>query len=620
VSRFIILYLVVTGIGTAIVLAAPWLVIIGFALLIVPGLILSLLPSAFGYGLVFALCWFPLQALIGKRIAAAAALAATFTLFWVLPMQGNAATQARYLAEGATDHLPAAPIALAGDIRMESDALFSEQDREPVDRPVPANIAPRADGTARTRCSALCAALLFTPGVTSVTMTSRRVDARTPQPLSPDALTFRLVPHADCKAPIQPWFGFDQFGEGKLRALEDDWKLRLSTRDCIVAEAPMAKADIVLLATRFVTPLPPTTKVREKPFEVRRVDVTRLEIFDRAGRSLLRSTQARAKRLIQPLFVAPEGGLSDFHFDFASTPFGKRYAEFDPMALLATHTTLQTRPDPKVADAVRVRLGELLDDRSIPASDPGFGLVGRFLKAMADDGAPAADVVLLVRLIGDDRVVDFNGLWAPARMLGPRLEELRAPAVARLRRADPATQRPLRTLGGVLGGLPPGAFATFKPGEAELLADYDRHVFARFLIERQGDRGAAGLATLTTILDGQLRRLAAMNHRSSGYDPAEQGRRESALHAVDGVQVALCRMGPAAAAALPVIATLEREGLFGRRSEERDWQLTLARLGRPVESIPKPANLSGTDENFHRNLHARLDRFRVERDCRASWI
>ena len=46
----------------------------------------------------------------------------------------------------------------------------------------------------------------------------------------------------------------------------------------------------------------------------------------------------------------------------------------------------------------------------------------------------------------------------------------------------------------------------------------------------------------------------------------------------------------------------------------------LARIGRPVTDIPKPANLSGTTEQFHHNLAERLQRFRPDRDCQSEWF
>ena len=451
-GRMVITYLVVTGIGGAAVLAMPWLIAIGLVLLIIPGLILALMPSAFCYGLAFAAIWFPLRRIFGQGEAAVIAVVGTFALFWMVPDAGNRATEARYNAEHASDHLPSAPIALSGDIRLESATLLSERDREKTDR----RAAPLQARYDHARCQAVCAALLFARGVTSVTITTSQTDATTPQPLSPDAATFRLEPRAGCTAPIEQRLDYKQFGPGTPGALKDDWKLRLSTGECVVVGPPVTQADFILLATHFKTPMTATYEQRPKALGARPVTVRRFEIFH-AGKSLLRSTLAEATRLYQPLFYGPvDDGYR--RFDFAWGDVGEPHTELDEialLALLAEHTSLQVTPDDQIAARVRERIGQLLDNPAIPASNPGFTLTDRFFKAMADDGAPEADVALLTRMIGDDRFVAFDGIWAPAAQLGPRLEALRAPIVARLRRADPTTQGALSQLGGVLGRLPP---------------------------------------------------------------------------------------------------------------------------------------------------------------------
>ena len=69
-QELLVRYLWVTGIGAAIALAMPWLVVVGLMALIVPGVILGAMPSAFAYGVVFALGWFPLHRVIGDEARA----------------------------------------------------------------------------------------------------------------------------------------------------------------------------------------------------------------------------------------------------------------------------------------------------------------------------------------------------------------------------------------------------------------------------------------------------------------------------------------------------------------------------------------------------------------------
>ena len=56
--KFLSLYLVVTGGLALLALAAPWLVVAGLFLGLVPGIMLGLAPTAFFWGCVFTGSWF----------------------------------------------------------------------------------------------------------------------------------------------------------------------------------------------------------------------------------------------------------------------------------------------------------------------------------------------------------------------------------------------------------------------------------------------------------------------------------------------------------------------------------------------------------------------------------
>lgn len=54
---FLTTYLMITGIGAFLALAMPGLVMLGLFMLILPGLILGMMPTAFIYGVIFAVGW-----------------------------------------------------------------------------------------------------------------------------------------------------------------------------------------------------------------------------------------------------------------------------------------------------------------------------------------------------------------------------------------------------------------------------------------------------------------------------------------------------------------------------------------------------------------------------------
>ena len=102
------LYLVFTGIGAAVSLLMPSLVVAGM-FLILPGLILASMPTAFLWGCIFAAVWFPLHHALGDAPAAAVALAITAALVWFAPQPSRALSAARLAATVHPDVLPAPP-------------------------------------------------------------------------------------------------------------------------------------------------------------------------------------------------------------------------------------------------------------------------------------------------------------------------------------------------------------------------------------------------------------------------------------------------------------------------------------------------------------------------------
>jgi hypothetical protein len=139
-------YLLVTGIATFAVLAAPSLVFFGFLLLIVPGLVLSVMPVAFGYGCAFAAFRYGFRSIVVSPVALnALAVIASITLGSAVA--GMAQLEARYrLGHFDLDSIdPAGKLSLHGDIRLNTQ--FSHSD-----------------------CEALCKALLRRPDVRSVSV------------------------------------------------------------------------------------------------------------------------------------------------------------------------------------------------------------------------------------------------------------------------------------------------------------------------------------------------------------------------------------------------------------------------------------------------------------------
>ncbi|HEY8592617.1 MAG TPA: hypothetical protein VIL42_07105 [Sphingomicrobium sp.] len=621
-TRFVNLYLLVSGGLAGLALAIPSLVVMGLFLLILPGLILGLAPTAFMWGLGFALPWYAVRPVLGDYLAIVPAALIAAAIFWFIPQAGIAESKARLSASLQPELIPAQPIRLAGHILLSSSGMATEKGARgaPYDQ---AEIARRPYV-----CDAVCAALLATPGVESVTVNSDQRPGDGGAQMSAHARTFRLVPKSECSGPsVRPTnpdqLGLTQGAGGASRArirrllsrpLQAEWDVRLSTKECIVAEAPRTQHDFVIRKHSY------RNFESESPRESRwslgalPVSVDMLEIAQADGRILLRKMLARTSMLQAPLNIGTAGDLQSFHFKWSRKDLsnGKRYESFNANQLLADHSTLRTEVDfATVMQDSRDRLAHALADPALPASDPAFQLAGPWMNSLDGQEVSDADRALVATLIRDPRVTKFDGLHYAIKAMGESAAELRAPMIERIASTDlTASDRP-RDIGRVIASLPPGTFASLTDPEKAILADPARRVLAAGLISRQADRGPAAVPLLLDILKYHLREIARERAESAGASDN--------MIPVDRVRMALCLMGPEAASALPAIERLAAEGLVDQRfADSREWQLMLARLGKPVTSIPKPGNLSGTEANFHRNLQERLDRFKPDR-CGPQW-
>ncbi|MEG3178343.1 hypothetical protein U1872_19035 [Sphingomonas sp. RB3P16] len=605
------LYLIITGIGTALCLTMPGLVVVGF-FLILPGLILFVMPTAFLWGSCFALLWFPLRLPLGDLLAAMLAAPATVVLLWVLPASNVALSKARLAVALRPDVVPTLPIRLSGHLRIDVSSAPTEE----FDPTRPTAARPL-------RCIGLCAAALFTEGVESVTVNvpSRKdlteADVIGATPLQPNARTFRRVARADCAVSLLPT-GADGLGLDypERRSKEAEWNLRLSTTDCIIAVPTRSEHDISIAQGQYDL-FGGSSASYDWSFNPKRVAVSRFELRARGGRVLLRKLVATTLALRRPLWIDAGGSFTTFRFGWARTALSNapRYETVDGGALLAAHTNLAVHADPAAtARLARTRLQAMLADPRVTAEDPGWAAADAFFTGMRRTIEPG-DHALLVALIRDHRMTRFEGFWDAKQALRDDSAFLRAAIVERLTTVtdDDREANPIRVLSSILYAMPPGTFATPSAAERALLADPVMRLRAGGLIMRQADRGAAAVPDLVAMLGYHVRAERAANampkrrRRISSDDSV----------AIEAVRVALCRLGPDGAAALPDIAALDAEALPPQRFDRRStWHLTLARLGYPIDSLDIPQGYSGTNERYRENLRRRLEHFRADSDCR----
>jgi hypothetical protein len=560
------LYLIITGVGAFLALTMPGLVVIGFFLLIIPGLILMMMPTAFLYGVGFA----AVRWLVRSRFSGAAlnllSAVATLALFWVIPQPGLLFAQAQLAALKQPDVMPSARIGFTGDILVK--------------RPF------------ESRCDSLCAALLKTPGVTSV-----RIEAR-----NGHAETYRIVPDS------VPGKRGEVIGHGltdgarkydagdplaEQRALEAEWNLMLADGKALVVGGYAPQTDFVIAIEDVGAAGSGHVNWSFRPSAPRRKALT---VTNAAGRVLLRQSILSISAPAAPLSIWMSGGIENSRFGWARKWLGdgRAYAEVPVDRLLLGHSNVARGVDMAAAQAkTREQLARALDDPGRAAGDPAFALANQWMGSFRKGDQPlnADDRRLLARILADSRVQSSDGLWAVVEHIDGDAAEFRRLAARRYLAAE--DKKAARHWVNAWAALPEGAYADLLPEERDILSDPAVSRYATGLIKRQGDRGVEAVPDLLRVL-----------REFSVFDPGKYGYSDL-TESVNAVRGGLRRIGPAASFARPEIeALLASPGLDYRYKTlgKDDWDVLLVVLGRPVHTLAKPERLSGTDERYRKRI------------------
>ncbi|TIM24448.1 MAG: hypothetical protein E5Y74_01880 [Mesorhizobium sp.] len=225
-----------------------------------------------------------------------------------------------------------------------------------------------------------------------------------------------------------------------------------------------------------------------------------------------------------------------------------------------------------------------------------FALANQWMDSFRANDQPLgeSDRRLLVRVLEDPRVRSPDGLWAIIKQVDGDSADLRRLAARRYLAAT--DKKEARHWINALAGLPVGAYTDPLPEERAILADPEVSRFATGLIKRQGDRGVDAVPDLLRLL-----------REYSVYDPGKYGFSDLTA-ATDAVRSGFRRIGPAAFFARPGIEQLlASPGLKYRYKTlgQEEWDTLLVVLGKPVETLTKPENRSGTDARYRERVAQR---------------
>jgi hypothetical protein len=558
----------VSGILAAVALLIPGSVVLGLFLGVLPGLILAVAPTVFLYSAAFAL----LRNVLRRRLpnlgrtavnTAAAGLAVTagFALTAPAALDGQRAVA----AATKNDVTPPHPLRIEGDVRLDRFG----------------GGWPRVNRSKTEACDALCAALLDTSGVRSVTIGGnsssgvsvapwtyrliRKSQARdaTLTPADPAAIVDHLpAPGHEKSTGPDRWKGVLDAKKALKDSLTAQWSLRLANEESLVLEPPPNRFDW-------------TVAIRETNGQGRhRIGVAELEIADAGGVVRLRHQHVTAAPIAVPLHVAPAGPLMDRGFEIGrrSIHTGPRYFDFKPVEMLFRETTLRR---PTTDERVVVRLREAV---ASSAAAPGerAAVVAPWLATLDWQRLNDRDIDVLARLIADPRATGLERLYdGAAKHVSPHL---RQPIALRLLEAS--TDDKLRgTLNTLVRNMPPGTYAELLPEEKALLADRTLRLRSSALVARLSDQGAAAVPLLLNLLNEDVR-----------VEPWAKRQRILA-----DIRRAFSRLGREAESALPTVERLfdlRHSPLTNSSGDADAWRVAMVRMGKPVDTLTFPAHFS----------------------------
>lgn len=609
-------YLAVTGGLTLLVLAMPSLVVLGFFMLVVPGLILSLMPTAFLWGLIFAVgSWIVRSVASNPRLIIAGALSFTALAIWAIPQPSILKAKAALTEYRLPEVMPQKPIKPKGDILIAAQlARWDNANRDAL-------------GFRPWSCDTRCLALLFEPGVTSVTMDRLEkidFDALKAGRHIPGAgaRTYRLVPRAQCtglvlKPDLDGRIG--HFGEtmDDNKALAAAWIAKLSTEVCLVGE-PAIKGHNMMIRMGSWRITDTDTARRNWSFPSGEARAEFSDIHDGKGQMLFRMYNLVAPALSTPFMIGTSGGIENFRFGWNTQILPKGVSREWEAPVKALDAILDVQRKGNMLASVKVArrtVSALLADPGVPeaqlqtASKTWLGLLEK-------QPATAEDAALLKGLLADPRLGDLEGAWVlPKAFSAQVLRDIYPKVIAKLANWPDDRGPQSSPLGQVLKNWPEGFFAHGDEATDSLLNDPSRRRRALGLIARLSDRGATAAPLLADIVEFHLKTARRYRDDSRSLPETEKYGGYAAHNSTASSAVeALCRIGPAAASVLPKLSQIEarfgKDGFGGR-----DWDRMMVRVGKPLSQITKPESLSGTEESYRRNLADWLARYKPDRSC-----
>ena len=622
------MYLIITGIGAFVALAMPSLVILGFFLLIIPGLILSLMPTAFMYGVIFTAGWFAARTAFGDGIVAILVGVAVLAFVVTATTKPTRAVDfAAYNASILPDVTPAKLIGLKGNVRFNFSSVKLNKLKDAT--------YPYVKGTGGYVCDSYCIAALFTPGVSSVTVDQTGFDDNGKPSI--EARTYRLLSKPGCTSNIEldfgsitaplrgdPGGGIASYEDGKV--LVAQWAMKLANDYCLVMEPALAEHDFTITEQNKRG----QSNRKKWDFGPGSVETQTIEIHQGAN-LVYRTHQSSLNTLSKLLLIEPTGGMENFRFGWSRATINSKKG-YDSVTLqksLGESTNLAGKPvsgsgkkenAAAMLPALRTQLSTALSDPSLTAKSPSFQVMESYFKAVGDNAEPV-DVELLSKLFADPRITRYEGAW-----------HLNLPVDQMIPVYNAYTQRVIAggyplilqksLMDNAVSKMGPAVYKLIGPAQKPLLDDPIKRLAVPELVKALGYGPAINGKNLLLMLKQHAEAKADIDRRRNnnelkGY--GEQAERDAHTTLIGAAKAGLCIMAPRDPTLLQELEDFLSSGVLPKYqvqgNEMASWDVILVRMGKPISSVNKPENLSGTADNHRRRVQSRVDRWTPE-DCR----
>ncbi|TWT80343.1 hypothetical protein CA13_17560 [Planctomycetes bacterium CA13] len=544
---------IIVGVFALIALAMPDLVLLSF-LLIVPGIVLMMAPTVFVYLAAATAIRSILPYGTGVTATSFALFAAGvlgYLVAWPFQMMG----EREYRALIQEDVVSATPLKLLGHVRLERrDISHWKRDQEK-------------------ECDHLCAALLLTPGVKSVTLAKGK-DLQ-------QVTNWQLVPRGSVSdtglAPTKPedifhqypakvnrdlnGVSFHEFNQARREQLAAEWNLRLATRETLLASDTAPVPDMTIAITHL----------REKS----QPSVQRVEVLDKAGVMLFRRSLIKHAVVQAPFYITFQANLSNSHFAIGRKLFstGKRYERFNPVTELIQHLSgIRHTPSGEAPQQVKQLLQAALDN--LEGSPPELALAVPWLSGIDNRALSDEDAVLVHRVVGDLRI---QNVGEALRHVYPKKTPLEFRSILVQRIIAPETNATDRGhFAYLLSKMPAGTFADMTEQEWQIINDPTLRKDALPFVERLADLGKSGVEPLLMILQHAVTTMTHWYMRRPTIDVVCRG---------------FTRLGADGKEALPTIQSLfeqKRSPITNSANDAFAWRVAMARMGLAIDELPYP--------------------------------